>query len=96
MKPLAKALQRDQSGTRNTGYISNAPASGTRASNLIGAKVITGGDEELGSVNDLVIDRDGQVVGVVIGVGGFLGMGKRTSPSPGMTSRDPARLGSWN
>jgi len=28
--------------------------------------VITAGDEEVGSVNDLVIDRDGQVVGVAI------------------------------
>jgi len=39
--------------------------------------VITAGDEEVGSVNDPVIDRDGQVVGVVIGVGGFLGMGEK-------------------
>jgi sporulation protein YlmC with PRC-barrel domain len=33
--------------------------------------------EEIGSVNDLVINADGQVNAVVIGVGGFLGIGEK-------------------
>ncbi|MHA7810453.1 MAG: PRC-barrel domain-containing protein [Marinobacter adhaerens] len=77
MKSSTKAMQKDQSHTQNIGYMGNAPTNGIHASDLMGAKVITAGDEEVGEVSDLVIDRDGQVVGVVIGVGGFLGMGEK-------------------
>jgi len=74
-------LEEDQSSMQtsmqNTGYMGAAPANGMHASNLIGAEVITTGDEEIGAVSDLIIDQDGQIVGVVVGVGGFLGMGEK-------------------
>jgi sporulation protein YlmC with PRC-barrel domain len=47
------------------------------ASDLIGAKVKTTGGEDVGPVNDLIIDEKGQVAAIVVGVGGFLGMGQR-------------------
>lgn len=51
---------------------------GTR---LIGQPVYssTGDDaEEIGSISDLVFDADGQITAVVIGVGGFLGIGEKS------------------
>lgn len=51
---------------------------GTR---LIGAPVYsTAGDdaEEIGSINDLVFSENGQIEAVVIGVGGFLGIGEKS------------------
>lgn len=77
MKSPAKAPQTAQSGMQKADYMGTAPANGIHASNLIGARVVTAGDEEVGAVSDLIIDQDGQVVGVVIGVGGFLGMGEK-------------------
>src|SRR5690606_17426443 len=47
---------------------------------LLGAPVYssTGDDaEEIGTVNDLVITADGDINAVVIGVGGFLGIGEK-------------------
>ncbi|MCL7945376.1 PRC-barrel domain-containing protein [Marinobacter sp. ATCH36] len=70
-------MKKDQSGMQNKGYMGSAPANGIHASNLIGAEVSTTGDEEVGPVNDLIIDQDGKVVGIVISVGGFLGMGEK-------------------
>ncbi|MCG2581339.1 MAG: PRC-barrel domain-containing protein [Marinobacter sp.] len=67
----------DQSRMQNQGYIASAPANGMQASDLIGAGVKTTGDEKVGAVSDLIIDQDGQVVGIVVGVGGFLGMGEK-------------------
>lgn len=67
----------DQSGMQSRGYIASAPANGLQASDLIGADVKTTGDEEVGSVSDLIIDQDGRVVAIVVGVGGFLGMGEK-------------------
>ncbi len=57
-----------------------AKAGGFLASDLIGEKVYNGtGDdaENIGAVNDVVVGADGQVESVVIGVGGFLGIGEK-------------------
>lgn len=76
-------MQRDQGragsdGYRmdHRGYMSSVPADGMQASNLMGATVKTTGNEDVGSVDDLIIDRDGQIVAIIVGVGGFLGMGE--------------------
>ncbi len=47
------------------------------ASSLIGASVKNGADEDLGSINDIVLSDAGDVDAVVIGVGGFLGIGEK-------------------
>jgi len=55
-------------------------ADGHLASNLIGESVYNGaGDdaESIGDINDLVIGPDGAIQAVVIGVGGFLGIGQK-------------------
>jgi sporulation protein YlmC with PRC-barrel domain len=57
-----------------------ARADGFLASNLIGETVYNGtGDdaERIGEVNDVVIGSNGDVESVVIGVGGFLGIGEK-------------------
>jgi hypothetical protein len=33
-------------------------------------------NEKLGDINELIIDKDGKIHAVVIGIGGFLGMGE--------------------
>ena len=48
-----------------------------RASYLIGANIKNTQNETVGEINELVLDKDGKVVAVVVGVGGFLGMGER-------------------
>ena len=47
-----------------------------RASKLMGLDVYNDANEKLGDVNELILDKDGKVSAVVIGVGGFLGMGE--------------------
>jgi sporulation protein YlmC with PRC-barrel domain len=48
-----------------------------RASKLIGVNVYNDQDEKLGSISEVLLDKSGKVDGVIIGVGGFLGMGQR-------------------
>src|SRR5262245_19488875 len=58
---------------------SSAPVSSTaqwRASKLIGLNVYNDQNEKLGDISEILLDHSGKVVGVVIGVGGFLGMGQ--------------------
>jgi sporulation protein YlmC with PRC-barrel domain len=47
-----------------------------RASRLVGLNVYNDSNESLGSINDLLADKSGNIKGVVIGVGGFLGVGE--------------------
>lgn len=57
-----------------------APVSHTgewRSSKLIGLNVYNDQNEKLGDINEILLDRSGKVDGIVIGVGGFLGMGER-------------------
>lgn len=47
------------------------------ASALIGSWVNSPDNATVGDVNDVIINPNGEVVGVVIGVGGFLGVGEK-------------------
>jgi hypothetical protein len=42
-----------------------------------GSDVLGPDNARIGSVNDLLFDRTGKVIGVVVGVGGFLGIGTK-------------------
>lgn len=51
------------------------------ASNLIGKSIYNGvgeNAEAVGDVNDIVMSKDGRAEAVVVGVGGFLGIGEKT------------------
>jgi sporulation protein YlmC with PRC-barrel domain len=47
-----------------------------RSSKLIGLNVYNDKNEKLGDINEILLDKSGKIDGVVIGVGGFLGMGE--------------------
>jgi hypothetical protein len=46
-------------------------------SKLKGANVLGPNDEHIGDVSDLLFDKSGKVDGVIVGVGGFLGIGQK-------------------
>ncbi|MDZ4842806.1 MAG: PRC-barrel domain-containing protein [Hyphomicrobium aestuarii] len=48
-----------------------------RVAKMLGTQVTNGANETIGDINDVVVDKDGKVAAVIIGVGGFLGMGER-------------------
>ncbi len=47
-----------------------------RTSKIVGLRVYNDNNESIGSINDLLTDKSGNIKGVVIGVGGFLGVGE--------------------
>jgi hypothetical protein len=58
----------------------DAPAQGGvwRASDLIGHGVLGPNGESVGEISDVILDRNGQISGYVLSVGGTLGVGERT------------------
>ena len=64
---------------------SSAPSSfqgNWRASKLVGLSVYNEKNESVGSINDMLTDKNGKIVAVVIGVGGFLGVGEHLVAVP--------------
>ena len=53
-----------------------------RTSKLVGLNVYNDSNESLGSINDLLTDKSGNIKAVVIGVGGFLGVGEHLVAVP--------------
>src|SRR5712672_1967150 len=47
-----------------------------RASKLIGVNVYNEANEKIGDINEVILDKSGKVANVILGVGGFLGMGE--------------------
>lgn len=66
----------------STAFINQQRADQFLASDLIGMKVYGATSENLGEINDLLLDRNGSVMAAVIGVGGFLGVGEKNVAVP--------------
>lgn len=47
-----------------------------RASKLVGVNVYNDSNDKIGSINDIILDKSGKVATVILGVGGFLGVGE--------------------
>jgi hypothetical protein len=52
------------------------------AKELLDETVTNGARENIGDINDILIDREGKVAAVIVGVGGFLGMGEKDVALP--------------
>jgi sporulation protein YlmC with PRC-barrel domain len=53
-----------------------------RASKMVGLSVYNDNNQSIGSINDLLTDKNGNIKAVVIGVGGFLGVGEHLVAIP--------------
>ena len=58
-------------------FIAQQEDSELLASSLMGKTVYNPADESLGKINDLVFAKEGGIQAVVVGVGGFLGIGEK-------------------
>ena len=71
-------MEADEPWDMSAGYL--AGEGDALVSEIMGATIFSSGAEDaesIGTVNDLVISADGQIHAVVIGVGGFLGIGEK-------------------
>ncbi|WP_404377088.1 PRC-barrel domain-containing protein [Vreelandella aquamarina] len=77
---IALANEANEEGNvKEASYLSHAPQGTFHSDSLTGNQVRSSveNDEDIGTINDLIIDEDGKINAVVVGVGGFLGMGEK-------------------
>lgn len=71
-------------------------AGAINSDDLIGKKVKNSSDETVGSIDALLVSKDARVVGVVLDVGGFLGVGGKKVVVPinqlSVAGRDDVRI----
>ena len=53
-----------------------------RMANYLGKPIVNAAGEKIGDVSDVLFDRSGKITTVVIGVGGFLGLGAKQVAIP--------------
>ena len=58
-------------------FVTQQPQNEWLARVFMGHDVLNAAGERIGDVNDLIFDRQGRISTVVVGVGGFLGMGEK-------------------
>jgi hypothetical protein len=83
-KPATNAAQSSMpsSATTGTQFVQSQSANEWRGSKLIGASVYGPDNASIGEINDVVLASDGKINAVVIGVGGFLGVGQKDVAIP--------------
>ena len=76
-RSIEPAAPQSAAASGNAQFLTKQESGDVLASNLIGESVYNGQDEAIGDINDLVTDESGKVLAVLIGSGGFLGMGEK-------------------
>lgn len=78
-KPLAKPSPAMKPAGDTQGIPGkHAAANGDwRASTLLGTSIFNASNQSIGDINDLLLTKDGNVASVIVGVGGFLGIGEK-------------------
>ena len=80
--------------TGNAKFINSQSTDQWLSSNFIGVDVIGPDDAKIGDVSDILFDKSGNIVGYVVGVGGFLGIGaKNVALAPTSFQVMPASTG---
>jgi sporulation protein YlmC with PRC-barrel domain len=71
-----------QSGGMQGQFMTQMQPTQIMASKLIGTRVVSANNESIGDINDVIVDRNGQAIAAVVGVGGFLGIGEKDVAVP--------------
>jgi putative membrane protein len=75
-----------ESGNAATAAVANAPTQETpeewRASKLAGVPIYGPDNKKVGSITDVLMSKEGRAESVVVGVGGFLGIGEKDVAIP--------------
>jgi len=76
----AKAAPAANAGA--TAFVDKQEPGMLRAPKLVGVAVYDNNNKSVGKIDDLLLDHDGKITTVVIGIGGFLGIGKKDVAVP--------------
>ncbi|MBV9588835.1 MAG: PRC-barrel domain-containing protein [Hyphomicrobiales bacterium] len=82
MSAIGSPAQAQTNSTGDQHFISKANPGEWRGSKLVGVAIYGPDNQSIGKVSDVLVDGSGSVKAVVVGVGGFLGVGQKDVALP--------------
>jgi sporulation protein YlmC with PRC-barrel domain len=79
---LAAMTSLPASAAQDNAVFTSVPSGAATISTYYDEDVYDNQENKLGDVNDILIDADGRVAAVIVGVGGFLGVGEKDVAVP--------------
>jgi len=76
--PKAAAPKADAAPVDAAKFISSQSTDQWVFSRFKGTNVLGPDDAKVGDVNDMLFDKSGKIIGMIVGVGGFLGIGEKS------------------
>ncbi len=76
--PSPPAAKSDAAPADTAKFISSQSTDQWVFSKFKGSNVIGPDNEQVGSVSDMLFDKNGKILGLIVGVGGFLGIGEKS------------------
>jgi len=76
------AASTPMNGAQQAGFVQDQKSTDWRSSKLVGTNVYGQDNAKIGDINDILIGSGGNVQAVVVGVGGFLGVGEKNVAIP--------------
>jgi sporulation protein YlmC with PRC-barrel domain len=73
--PAASSMQRAAPATTSAGALTTLPASSLPVTTFYKQNVYDSSDSKVGEIADVLVSKDGQITGFIVGAGGWLGMG---------------------
>ena len=92
---VAALAQQPAPITSGPAQIFTALPAGTTVTNFYKQNVYDPSDSKIGDVDDMLIDKEGRVPALIIGVGGFLGMGEKNVAIPFSDVRASEKNNKW-
>ena len=92
---VAALAQQPAPRTSGPAQIFTALPAGTTVSNFYKQNVYDPSDNKIGDIDDVLIDKEGNVTALIIGVGGFLGMGEKDVAIPFSDVHGSVKNGKW-
>ena len=80
--PIATTVTATTTTVTTSKWMTEQATGQSSASKLIGLYVYNSVNEKIGAISDLIVDQSGKLNAVVVGAGGFLGMGERDVAVP--------------
>jgi PRC-barrel domain len=84
-----------QQPTTSAELLTTLPASGTTVTNYYKQDVYDRSDNKIGSISDVLLDKAGHATAVIVGVGGFLGVGEKDVAAPFSALHGAEKNGKW-
>jgi sporulation protein YlmC with PRC-barrel domain len=70
------------SAVQDTQFVTTVPSDALTVSTYYNEDVYDAQNNKIGDVNDILLEKDGRVSAVIVGVGGFLGVGEKDVAVP--------------